>query len=292
VGGERRGGPGPAPPDGGGATDRSAPSDDPYDLDAATTEHYVDAALYDLEYRRRRADVNHYRRLAQRWAPSSAMTIELGCGSGRVLVPLVRDGHAVIGMDLSQAMLARAADRLARLKPAVASRGHLLRADMRRFALRVRVPLVICPFNAFQHLYTRSDVEACLACVREHLLPGGRFALDVMQPDLRWLTRDARKRWARTRFTHPATGEKLEYSTNNTYDPVTQIVYVRLYYESGVDGDRRTRVVRLAHRQFFPAELEALLAAGGFRLDERMGGFDGEPFAGDSDSQVLVCSPS
>src|SRR6185295_11892291 len=132
---------------------------------------------------------------------------------------------------------------------------------------------------------------ACLERVAAALDSDGRFAFDVMNPDLKWLSRDPDKRWAKTRFKHPLTGVRLEYSTNQTYDPVTQIAHMRIYYET-VDGppaDKRTRVVRLAHRQFFPAELDALLAASGFRIEARTGGFDGEEFDEHADTQVLVC---
>jgi SAM-dependent methyltransferase len=165
----------------------------------------------------------------------------------------------------------------------------------------LRAPLVICPFNGLMHLYTRADVELCLAEVRRVLAPGGTFAFDVLNPDLVWLTRDASRRWARTRFRHPVSGERLIYTTNQTYDPISQIAYIRIYYETDPgpagDGqaakdkrDRRTRVVRLCHRQFFPAELEGILACAGFRVVERWGGFSREALDGTSDSQVLLCS--
>jgi SAM-dependent methyltransferase len=265
---------------------------DPYDLDAGTREHYQDAALYDFEYRRRRADVNHYRALARRADPGPLL--ELGCGTGRVLVPLARDGHQVVGIDVARSMLARAAGRAAKLPRAARARIALAAADMRALPFaRARFALVVAPFNAFQHLYTRTDVAACLDEVRRVLQPGGRFAFDVLNPDLGWLTRDPRRRWARTRFKHPATGVRYEYSTNQTYDPVTQIAYMRIYYRA-LDvpaGKERTQVIRLAHRQFFPAELEALLHASGFRVLERWGGFDGQRFAGDSEAQVIICAP-
>jgi SAM-dependent methyltransferase len=269
---------------------------DPYDLDAGTSEHYADAALYDFEYRRRRRDVSFYRELARRWAGGGGplSVLELGCGSGRVLAPLARDGHQVLGVDLSASMLARAAARVAKLPPRARARVRLLRADMRLLPLgrSAGVPLVICPFNGLMHLYGRADVEAALREVRRVLAPGGRFAFDVLNPDLRWLTRDPKRRWARTRFTHPATGEKLLYSTNQTYEPISQIAYIRIYYETRGErpADRRTRVVRLAHRQFFPAELEGICTAAGFSIEDRWGGFAGEPLDGDSESQVVLCS--
>jgi len=258
--------------------------DDPYDLDAGTEEHYADAVLYDFEYRRRRADVNHYRRLAKELGGDGPI-VELGCGTGRLMIPLLRDGHRLIGLDRSQSMLRRAAEKSARRS----RRPLLLRADMRRFGLGVRVPLVLAAFNTFQHLYTWEDFLGCLTSVRECLAPGGKLAFDVLSPDLTWLVRDPRKRWARTLFTHPETGEKLEYTTNHSYDPSRQIAYVRIYYRH-VDGDR-TRVVRLAHRQFFPEELLALLHAAGYRVERRWGGFNEEVFDGGSDTQVVVCSP-
>jgi SAM-dependent methyltransferase len=265
------------------------PDDEAYDLDAGTTEHYVDAPLYDFEYRRRRADVNFYRRLGAE-AGRPGPILELGCGTGRLTLALARDGFDVVGIDLAQAMLLRAAERTARLGQTARRRVRLVRADMRAFALGRKFPLVVSPFHAMQHLYTRSDFAACLARVKEHLAPGGRFAFDVLAPDIAWLTKDSRKRWARTKFRHPVTREPMVYSTNHTYDPVSQIAYIRLYYESGEGETKRTQVVRLCHRQFFPAELEALVAASGFRVVERWGGFAGQELEGDSESQVLVCA--
>jgi SAM-dependent methyltransferase len=185
-------------------------------------------------------------------------------------------------------MLERAQARLSRLGRHK-TRAHLLRGDMRRFALGRRFPLVLMAFNSFEHLYTRVEVAACLERVAGHLAPGGVFAFDVQNPDLRWLCRDPRKRWARTRFRHPETGERLVYTTNHLYDPVSQIALIRLYYAPEEEGGRE-KVVTLSQRKFFPAELEALLHAGGFRITERYGDFADEPLTGEAESQVQVCT--
>lgn len=262
------------------------PSFDPEVI--GSVEHYLEPELYDHEYRRRRADVNFYREVArQRGGP----VLELGCGTGRVLVALCRDGHQVVGVDRGPAMLQRAAMRVGRLARAARGRATLLCADFREFTLRRRFPLIICPFNAFQHLYERRDVEAFLRRVDEHLAPGGRFVFDILLPDLRWLTRDPTRLWARTRFKHPRTGRPVLYATNQTYDPVRQIAFMRIFYEP-LDlppEQRRTRVVRLAHRQFFPSEIADLLHYNGFDIEARYGGFRGEPMGPDADSQVLIC---
>ncbi|MEZ4361871.1 MAG: class I SAM-dependent methyltransferase [Kofleriaceae bacterium] len=255
-------------------------------VDAGSREHYLDADLYDYEYRRRRSDLAFYRALAMRVAPGRPI-LDLGAGTGRLTLPLARDGHRVVALDQAPAMLARLRARLALAPPAVTARVEARAGDLRAFRLGRRFGLVVAAFNVVEHLYTRQDMAAFLARVSAHLEPGGTLAFDVQMPDLQWLARDPRRRWSRTKFTHPTSGERLVYSTNHDYDPVTQIALIRIYYEPVAGGP--TRIVKLSQRKFFPAELEALLAAGGFRLEERYGDFDGAPLDDRAQSQVVVC---
>jgi SAM-dependent methyltransferase len=273
-------------------------------VDAGSREHYADAALYDYEYRRRRADVTFYRELARR--RGADRILELGAGSGRVTVPLARDGHYIVAVDRSAAMLARLRDRVTHLPRAVAARIAPTAGDLRTFSVAGRFPMAVAAFNVLEHLYTRGEVTACLQRIAAHLTPDGVFAFDVQLPDLAWLTRDPTKRWARTRFTDPTTGRAMVYSTNHDYDPVSQIVLIRLYYEPADEGPGRpvgrgaapspgggptVRVVKLSQRKFFPAELEALVSHAGFRVAERYGDFSFRPLDGSAESQVLVCEP-
>ena len=257
-------------------------------VDAGSREHYADAALYDYEYRRRRADVTFYRELARR---RGGPILDLGCGSGRVTVPLARDGHVVHGLDQSEAMLAKLRARIAQLPAASAQRITLSTGDLCTFAVPDRYPLAIAAFNVLEHLYTRGELHACLQRVAAALAPGGAFAFDVQMPDLAWLIRDPTKRWAKTRFTEPTTQRAMFYSTNHDYDPVGQIANIRIYYEP-VDGKGPTKIVKLSQRKYFPAELEALVAYAGFRVVERYGDFAWRPLDGSAESQVLICEPT
>jgi SAM-dependent methyltransferase len=122
------------------------------------------------------------------------------------MTALVRSGATVLGVDLSGPMLEACAAKLDVRRRRGAGAALLLRGDMRQLPLRGAFPLVISPFNALQHLYFLTEVEACLAEVRRLLAPGGRFVFDVLHPDLRWLLRDPERRWARLRFKHPVDG--------------------------------------------------------------------------------------
>jgi SAM-dependent methyltransferase len=252
-------------------------------LRRGTREHYVDAALYDFEYRRRRDDVRFYRSLAQR---TGGPVLELGCGTGRIALPLARDGIDVVGLDVSAPMLQRARQRIARMRPKAARpRVRLVLGDMHALPLAGRFPLIIAGFNTLMHVYHSEQLVALLRALRAHLAPGGLFAFDVLNPDVEWLARDEQRRWARTRFTHPESGQKLVYSTNHRYDPVSQVALINIYYEG---GDTQ-RVVKLAHRQYFPEELLTLVQQGGLELQARYGDFGGKPLTAYSESQVLVC---
>lgn len=263
-------------------------------VDAGSREHYADAALYDYEYRRRRADVTFYREVAKRhFAGQPGRILELGAGSGRVTIPLARDGHTVVGIDQSAAMLGKLRARIEALPASVAPRVTALEGDLRGFRVPAKVgakfSLAVAAFNVLEHLYTRGEIDACLRCVADHLAPGGLFVFDVQLPDLGWLTRDPAKRWAKTRFTDPTTKRPMFYSTNHDYDPISQIAVIRLYYDPA-DGKPGTgHVVQLTQRKFFPAELEALVAHAGFRVVDRYGDFSFGPLDARAESQVLVC---
>src|SRR6185503_6652220 len=140
------------------------------DEEAGGREHFADAALYDFEYRRRRADVTFYRSLAKtRGGP----VLDLACGSGRLLVPLLRDGHLVVGLERAPTMLARAAARLRRLPAARRRKGLIVRGDLRAFAFRPRFSLAVCAFHSVQHLMDDDELLAFLRCARAALRPGG-----------------------------------------------------------------------------------------------------------------------
>ncbi len=134
------------------------------------------AALYDLDAPHGpSAAVDWLRGLAQM---TGGPVLELGVGTGRVAIPLAKDGREVVGIDRSAAMLARAAAHA----KAARAKLTLVEADMRSFSLERTFALVTIPFNTFLML-TPDERWACLARCREHLAPSGRLAIDVFQPN-------------------------------------------------------------------------------------------------------------
>jgi len=259
---------------------------DAHVLRRGTEAHYEDPAYYDHAYRSRRADVRFYADLAE---AHGGPVLELGVGTGRVAFETARRGIDVIGVDRLRSMLDRAEARLRTLRPAAArKRVALVRGGIDSVRLGRRFPLVISPFNVFQHLYTRADVEAALATVRAHLRPRGRFVFDVLLPDAHFLSRSPTRLYRGRSVLRPSEGRRYHYAESFQYDPVRQIQVTNMFFQ-GTEDETDVLVTPLAHRQFFPAELEALLHYNGLTLVERFGDWDRGPLTGRSESQVLVC---
>ena len=108
--------------------------------------------------------------------------LDLACGSGRILAPLVRDGHVVVGLDLSRAMLGAAARRLRRLPTPRRRHAMLVRADLRAFAFRRRFPLIIAAFHSVQHLITDGDLLRLLRGVPPLPRPGRMVRVRHLRP--------------------------------------------------------------------------------------------------------------
>jgi SAM-dependent methyltransferase len=277
------------------SNDDEAPRFDPAEEEAGAREAFADAALYDFEYRRRRGDVRFYRRIAEERATGAGGPIlDLACGTGRLTLPLLRDGHHVVGLDRSPSMLARAAARVARLSPRRRERALLVRGDLRAVPALPRFGLVICAFHSVQHLVDDRDLAAFFRGVRRSLVPGGWLAFDVLPPDPSWIARDPNRRWGRTRFRHPTTGQRYESTNNHVYDPARRALHIRLFYQP-IDAQGRPSgpelLHRLCHRQLTPAEVRVHLERARLSLVTSFGGFDARPLAnheGEDDEHIYV----
>jgi hypothetical protein len=188
-------------------------------------------------------------------------------------------------------MRQRARETLSREPDHVRERVKIVAGDIRRVRLRRRFPLIISPFNVFMHLYGRRDFERALATVRAHLAPRGRFVFDVLLPDVEELASDPARTYRGGFVTRPSDGRRFRYGEAFDYDPIAQVQLVTMIFADETHPDE-SFVTPLAHRQLFPAELEALLHYNGFRIEERWGDFSRGPLTRTSESQIIVCAAS
>jgi SAM-dependent methyltransferase len=241
----------------------------------------VTARYYDRVYAALRgaADVGFYRELARE---AQGPVLELGCGTGRVLLEIAKLGIPCTGLDGSRHMLG-----VLRQKQLPRTL-RMVHAPMQGFDLGPdRFMLIFSAFRAFQHLLSVEDQLACLACVRRHLAPGGCFAFDVFAPRLE---HTAQVEEPETEdFRDARDGEELVRLTAVRRDLATQSMHLRMRYELTRDGERvDSETMEFRMRYFFRYELEHLLARAGFTEIELFGGFDRRPYDYVSGEQIVV----
>lgn len=251
--------------------------------DAGARAHYDDPAYYDLAYRARKRDVAYYVSAAHRFG---GPVLEYGAGNGRVALALAKAGFRVVGVDLSEPMLASLEKKLTRA--GLEAEVERVRGDMRNVKLRRRFPLVIAPFNTVLHLYERADVEAFFARVREHLAPGGRFVFDFSLPSPADLALDPNRSFSAPSFRHPTTRRETRYRERFEYHPLRQLLVV--WMEMTPVGGGEPACIPLSHRQFFPREMEALLHYNGFSDIRMTGDFSDEAPGPEADSLVVTAT--
>lgn len=238
------------------------------------------ARAYDALYAVMRdpsGDAAFYRGLAQE---VGGPVLELGCGTGRVLLPIAALGVSCVGLDASPTMLA--ALRAKGVPPNLELvEGRMESADLggRRFGL------VICPFRAFQHLLDVPSQLATLANVRRHLAPGGTFAFDVFDPRLDLLA--APPEDERLEATFMLDGVQTRRYGRVRPDRAAQILEVTFRFEPAQGAG--TTTVKL--RWFYRYELEHLLARAGFTDLTIHGGFDRRPWRPEGDTVVIARAP-
>lgn len=268
------------------------------------------AAFYDWENARTvgRRDVAFWRTLARR---IGGRTLELGCGTGRVLLPLARAGVQIVGIDRSTPMLARAQARLRRFQrkafpvttpgsprttEGAAARGHapgtnaaLIRGDIRQLPFHVPCPfdLVIAPYGILQSLVRDRDLTETLQAVARVLAPGGTFGLDLVPDVPRW-QEYARRVSLRGRRGPRGTPVTLIESVRQ--DRARRLTIFDQEFTEGQGRARRVRRFSLTFRTVGIQPLRRRLERAGFRIDAVLGGYDGAPWDPRADVWVILAS--
>ena len=243
------------------------------------------AEVYDSVYSYVTADIPFYIDEAR---GAGGSVLELGCGTGRVAIPIAQAGIEIVGLDSSPAML-EVARRKAEEAPG--ARGlRLVEADMRDFSLDEVFGLVVIPFRGFLSLLSVEDQMRTLANVRAHLAPGGKLAFNIFVPDLNMLVQEGDVAYHLRDVTDSDTGRRLVVWHQSAYDNHNQIISARVIVdELGVDGVVGRRFyrdfqLRYSHRW----EIRHLLEVSGFEIVDLFGDFERSPFDETSTEMVWV----
>ena len=256
----------------------------------SNTANFYEPEVYDARAQGVPGDIEFFLGLAKEADAAGQPVRELATGTGRIAIPIARAGVRVVGLDLSEAMLAQAAEKSSELENV-----RWVRGEMKSFDLQEKFGLVCIPFRSFQHLLTVADQIACLECIHRHLTPGGRLALDLFNPDIvvmgQWLgaKRGGLQR-RRDDYTSPKTERVVaSLETRDSFPASQELKATFIDEEQDDDGVVVSKVYRgLRLRYLFRYEMEHLLARCGFEVEDVFGDCFGAPFGDTSPEMVFV----
>jgi SAM-dependent methyltransferase len=221
---------------------------------------------------------------------SGGSVLEVGCGTGRILIPTARAGVTITGFDLSVHMLDVCRQKLAQEPVAVRERVNLVQGDMRSFDLGRTYRLITLPFRPFQHLVTVEDQLSCLQTLHSHLEPGGRLVLDLFNPSLTSLTQDnvGEELEGEEPFATPDGRHVVRKHKIISRDYFQQVQQVELiYYVTYPDGREERLVQAFPMRYLYRYEAEHLLVRAGFTVEHLYADYDKNPYGSSYPGELI-----
>lgn len=203
----------------------------------------------------------------RRFPPPGRRMLDVACGTGTVTLRFAEKGWSVTGIDLSEAMLAKASGKGALAGLAI----ELHCADMRNFRLPGEFDLVTCNSDSINHLSGESAAAATFASVANALAPGGVFIFDANTPHT------LRNKWS----DHTISGRRglVSYSWHHSYDEKTATGRLEATFKVSRDGETATFTERFQERAFEADDIEQLLRGAGLSPLEAADFFSLAPLA-------------
>ena len=250
----------------------------------------ISAKYYDAAYAAKKdlVDVPFYVDLARRLG---GPVLEIGCGTGRVLLNIARAGVEIVGVDQSKGMLNVFETQLQRELLEVRSRVAVYEGDMRRFRLGTKFPLVIIPFRPMQHMFTLHDQIAALTTAASHLRENGHLAFDVFFPKFEVIPAGIGEEMLELEWTvdsQPATTVR-RYFRKESFDKVGQTFSAAFIYRTYLGGTLvREETEPLKMSYYTHPHLRGLFSLTGLEPVEEYGSFEKTPLDNSSTEMIFV----
>lgn len=251
------------------------------------------AAYYDLIHAALDEDIGFLLTMA---AEVGGPVLELGSGTGRLVLPFARAGFQITGVDNEPAMLSIARRRLAAEPEVVRKKATLVEADIRNISFfddDVKFNLVLLPYNNLLHLKP-GEIKEVLRRLRSHLPPNGRLFIDIENPyNLGFFQNDPQP-VLENMFKDPQTGQMIYQYSQSRLDAYRQVLQTTWIFREaeGTQEPSGVTTVDVIYYYQYPHQLELILKGTGYSLLQLLGNYSGDPFTEESERLLLLASPS
>lgn len=218
----------------------------------------------------------------------SGPLLEVGCGTGRLLLPLAEAGHRLTGIDLSEVALSAVRARLE--ATGLTEQVIIYQADMRTFDLPTKdFALAFLPLNTFMHCHTVEDQLATLQTINEHLRPSGKLVIDLFYPDPTMLAEADGRLYFEAEVVDTLTERTVQWFWRHDIDLAEQMRHLTYVLdEIGAEGLVRRTQLAFSLRFVYRYEMELLLRSSGFSVETIYGSYGMEPFDNHSPRMIFV----
>jgi ubiquinone/menaquinone biosynthesis C-methylase UbiE len=243
------------------------------------------APFYDWENAQTmgRRDVKFWERFASRGA---GLTLELGCGTGRISLPMARRGARVVGIDRSPSMLSRARKRARRSK--LAGSLTLVRGDIRHLPFGSEsFGLVAAPYGVLQSLLDDAALDAALVAAHRVLGPGGRLAIDLVSDLPAWHEYEGK---IKLRGRKGSSQAHLTLIESVRQDPARGLTVFDQEFVERKGRETRTHRFSLSFRTVSVEGTSERLSRAGFRVDAVLGDYEGRPWDPRADVWLVLAT--
>ena len=250
------------------------------DLSEYTNSIYHNPKRYDDQYWWKKNDIEFWKKIFHNTQSNSIL--ELGSGTGRLALPLLREGAVYSGLEISKKFCQHAENKIANngFSP------DIINQDFRDFSINHKYDLIFIGFNTFLHLLTDSDALLFFQSVKRHMHSNTLFYIDIFVPNPEFLYgRD--KRIKNFEYIDSKTNETIYVDEICKYDKTTEIMKVKWIYYS---KNKVEEEYQFTMRMYYPDTMNRLITDSKLHINNLWGDYQFSEFNEFSELQIYECT--
>jgi len=243
------------------------------------------ADIYDIS-NPLREDISFWLKMAEEYGDT---ILELGCGTGRILIPIAEAGYEVYGLDISKKMLNILISKKNDLPEKVKEKIHIVRGDFRDYKIEKKFSMAFFAYSTLYSATTQEDQVSTIRCIHSHLKDDGVFISASFNPDIKRISENTNSLILDFAHQEPNGELLLTRMSQTKYFPLNQTLKSNQIYDIKENGRPTERyAIELNLRYIFPSEMRLMLNYCGFEIVDEFGDYNLAPFKENSPQMIFV----
>ena len=234
-----------------------------FDITEYQNTVYHDPQRYDDQYWWKKNDMEFWKNIYQESFGNNIL--ELGVGTGRLAIPLIKEGAKYTGIEISEEFCRYSKKQLNKY----CNSFKIINNDFRSFNLNTKFDMIFIGFNTFLHLLNDNDAIFFFDSIKKHMHKNTRFYIDILVPNPEFLYK-TNKRIKNFEYIDSKTNQTIYVDEICQYDYITEIMKVKwIYYSNNKTEEEREFTMRM----YFPDTMNRLLVDSGLTITNLWGDY-------------------